>query len=164
MNSNVERAVSLFKNGFSCSQALLVTYGVELGLNRETALKIATAFGGGMGSMGETCGAVTGAVMVIGLKYGMAEVNNKQNTMNSYEVVKKFINLFKPRNGSVKTQELVREFISRFRYRNSSIICRDLLGYDISKPEKLDSKTIELIGARCPKYVQDAAEILEEIL
>ena len=63
-----KHAVSCFKDGFSCSQALLSTYGDQFGLNHELALKVSGAFGGGMGRMGETCGAVTGAFMVIGLK------------------------------------------------------------------------------------------------
>lgn len=73
--NNVERAVSSFKEGFSCSQALLSTYGPEPGVDRRTALRVSGAFGGGICRMGETCGAVTGALMVVGLKYGrtMAE-------------------------------------------------------------------------------------------
>ncbi|UCD85357.1 MAG: C_GCAxxG_C_C family protein, partial [Deltaproteobacteria bacterium] len=71
--SKVKSAVSCFKEGFSCSQVLLSTYGTDFGLDRETALKVAGAFGGGMGRMGEVCGAVTGAFMVIGLKHGMVK-------------------------------------------------------------------------------------------
>ncbi|MFZ5631777.1 MAG: C-GCAxxG-C-C family protein [Bacillota bacterium] len=67
---SVELAVSSFQEGALCSQALFSTCAVKLGLDRETAMKIATPFGGGMARLGETCGAVTGALMVIGLKYG----------------------------------------------------------------------------------------------
>jgi C_GCAxxG_C_C family probable redox protein len=68
--SEIENAVSMFEEGFVCSQALLATYGAHFGLDREIALKAAAAFGGGMARMGETCGAVTGAFMLIGLKHG----------------------------------------------------------------------------------------------
>ncbi|MEA3294019.1 MAG: C-GCAxxG-C-C family protein [Euryarchaeota archaeon] len=66
--NKIECAVSCFKEGFSCSQALLSTYGPQFDLNREMALKVSGAFGGGIGHMGETCGAVTGVIMVIGLQ------------------------------------------------------------------------------------------------
>lgn len=68
--SKIENAVSMFEEGFVCSQALLATYGAQFGLDREIALKAAVAFGGGMARMGETCGAVAGAFVLIGLKHG----------------------------------------------------------------------------------------------
>ncbi|GAI06412.1 unnamed protein product [marine sediment metagenome] len=141
----VERAVSCFKEGFSCSQAMLSTYGPQLGLNHELALKVSGAFGGGMARMGETCGAVTGAFMVIGLKYGNARVEDKQAKERAYS--------------------LVREFVDRFKSRNGSIVCRELLGYDISTPEGMKLiKEKKLTTTLCPKFVQDAAEIIAQIL
>ena len=143
--NRVERAVSCFKEGFSCSQAMLSSYGEQFGLNRELALKVSGAFGGGMARMGETCGAVTGAFMVIGLKYGNARVEDKQAKERAYS--------------------LVREFVDRFKSRNGSIVCRELLGCDISTPEGRDlAKEKNLFATLCPKFVQDAAEIIEQIL
>lgn len=145
MMDRVERAVSCFKEGFSCSQAMLSTYGPQLGLNHELALKVSGAFGGGMARMGETCGAVTGAFMVIGLKYGNARVEDKQAKERAYS--------------------LVREFVDRFKSRNGSIVCRELLGYDISTPEGMKLiKEKKLTTTLCPKFVQDAAEIIAQIL
>jgi len=143
--NRVERAVSCFKEGFSCSQAILSTYGEQFGLNREMALKVSGAFGGGMGRMGETCGAVTGAFMVIGLKYGKTKVEDEQTKERAYNLVK--------------------EFVDKFRSRNGSIVCRELLGCDISTPDGM--KIIgekKLIATLCPKFVHDAAEIIEQIL
>ena len=141
----VERAVTCFKEGFSCSQALLSTYGAQFGLNREMALKVSGAFGGGMGRMAETCGAVTGASMVIGLKYGMTRVEDEQTKEKAYSLVK--------------------EFVDKFKSRNGSIICRELLGCDISTPKGMAlAKEKKLIATLCPKFVQDAAEIIEQIL
>ena len=141
--SKVKSAVSCFKEGFSCSQALLSTYGTDFGLDRETALKVAGAFGGGMGRMGEVCGAVTGAFMVIGLKHGMVKAEDNE--------------------AKGKTYELVREFVSKFKSRNGSIICRELLGYDLSIPEEMEQvKEKGLVNTLCPKFVRDAAEIIEE--
>ena len=143
--SRVEQAVSCFKEGFSCAPALLSTYGTQFGLSREIALKVADGFGGGMGRMGKTCGAVTGAFMVIGLKHGRTVARDTQ----AHE----------------KTNSLVNEFVHRFKSRNGSIGCKELLGYDISTPEGLNiAREKKLFDSVCPKCIQDAAEILEQIL
>jgi C_GCAxxG_C_C family probable redox protein len=143
--NNPERAVSCFKETFSCSQAILSTYGPELGLEKEIALKVAGAFGGGMARMGEVCGAVTGAFMVIGLKHGKIKVEDEE--------------------AKEKTYLIVREFVERFKSRNGSIKCRELLGYDISTLEGIKLiKEKKLFYTICVKYVRDAAEIIEELL
>ncbi len=143
--SRVEEAVACFKEGFICSQAVLSAYSVQLGLDRDTALKIADGFGGGMGRLGEICGAVTGAFMVIGLKHGRIAVEDAQ----AHE----------------KTYSLVNKFVRRFKSRNRSVVCRELLSCDISSPEGLQSaRQQNLFTTICPGYVRDAAEILEEIL
>jgi C_GCAxxG_C_C family probable redox protein len=143
--SGVEKAASCFNDGFMCSQALLSTYGGQFGLDRETALKVSAAFGGGMGRMGEICGAVTGAFMVIGLKYGRTAVQDTQSHEN--------------------TNRLVKEFVDRFKSLNGSILCRELLGCDLSTPDGL--KTFvekKLRDTLCTKFVRDAAEIVEQLL
>jgi C_GCAxxG_C_C family probable redox protein len=140
-----KHVVSCFNEGFSCSQAVLSTYGDQFGLTRELALKVSGAFGGGMGRMGETCGAVTGAFMIIGLKYGKTRADDEQSKEKAYAIVQ--------------------EFVKKFKARNGSILCRELLGCDLNTPE--GKKLIEekhLTTTLCPKYVQDAAEIIEEIL
>ncbi len=143
--SKVKSAVCRFKDDLGCAQALLSTYGSELGLDREIATKVTDAFSSGMGRMGETCGAVTGAFMVIGLKYGGRATGETQ--------------------GNNKVHSLVNEFVQRFNSRNGSIVCRELLGCDISNPKVFNSKkTRNLFKTACPKYVQDAAEIIEELL
>ena len=143
--TNVEKAVSLFMNGFRCSQAILSTYGTQFGLKPEIALKLASPFGAGMGSLGNTCGAITGAYMVLGLKFGNTRASEIKKKEKAYEVVK--------------------EFVKRFKSRNDTIFCRELLNCDISTPEGRN-KAIEekLFIELCPKFVQDSAEILEEIL
>lgn len=142
--NRVELAVSYFKEGYTCSQALLSIYGAKFGLDREIALRIADGFAGGMG-MGETCGAVTGAIMVIGLKHGRTVVED--------------------RDAHRKTNSLVNDFIRVFKSRNGSIVCRELLGCDVSTPEGLNSaREKKLFTTVCPNYVRDAAEIVEQIL
>jgi C_GCAxxG_C_C family probable redox protein len=143
--SKVESAVSLYNEGFVCSQALLSTYGTRFGLNRDIALKVAAAFGGGMSRLGGTCGAVTGAFMLIGLKYGNIEPKDKEARRKTYEVA--------------------REFVSKFVSLHGSIHCTDLLGCDISTPEGWNvAKKKKLFETICPKYVRDTAEIVEQIL
>jgi len=143
--SNVEKAVSLFKDGFSCSQAVCAAYAEHYGLNREAALRISGGFGGGIGRMGETCGAVCGAIMVIGLKHGSVRAEDKE--------------------AKQKTQSLVGKFVEKFKSRNNTIRCRELLNCDISTPvgfkHAMDEK---IIATHCPQFVRDAAEILEEIV
>lgn len=124
---------------------MLSVYGERFGLGRELGLGVAGAFGGGMGRMGETCGAVTGAFMVIGLKYGKRRADDDE--------------------AREKTYELVNEFADRFKSRNKSIVCRQLLGHDLSTVEGRDAVAEKnLFLTVCPKFVDDAGEILEEIL
>jgi C_GCAxxG_C_C family probable redox protein len=124
---------------------VLSSFGEEFGLDRERALRVAGAFGGGMARMGETCGAVTGALMVIGLKYGKIKTSDEKAREQTYE--------------------LVGEFVKRFQSRHGSIVCRELLGYDLSSPdERKAAHDKGLFTTLCPQLVRDAAEILGEIL
>jgi C_GCAxxG_C_C family probable redox protein len=145
MSVKPEQAVNIFEEGSNCSQAVISVYAEELGLSQKMALKIAQGFGGGMGRMAQTCGAVTGAFIVLGLKYGNADIHDKETKERVYG--------------------LIREFARRFENRNSSIVCRELLGCDISKPEgTANAKENGLFASVCPKLVGDAAEILEEMM
>jgi C_GCAxxG_C_C family probable redox protein len=140
----VEHSVACFREGLNCAQAVLSAYGPQFGLDHETAIRIARALGSGMG-MGETCGAVTGALMVIGLKHARV----KGGFLFSKD----------------KTEDIAREFVARFKARNKTTECRELLGCDVSVFEGLrTAKKEKHFKKRCPTFVQDAAEILEEIL
>lgn len=140
-----ESAVSRFRDGFSCSQAVFSTYAEAMGMDRETALKVSAGFGGGMGRMAETCGAVTGAMMAIGLKHGTADATDSE--------------------AREKTYELVRRFAEEFRAKHGSLDCRDLLGCDISTAEgREQARERNTHDDVCPQLVRDAAEVLERIL
>jgi C_GCAxxG_C_C family probable redox protein len=143
--SRVEDAVLSFKRGFSCSQAVLSAVSEPLGLDKERALKISQPLGGGMASLGLTCGAVTGAMLAIGLKYGRTRPEDVA--------------------AKEKTYQLVHEFMRRFRARHGSIVCRDLIGVDLSAPDG-HARGAErgVFENLCPRFVADAVEILEEIL
>ncbi len=140
----IETALSRFTQGFNCSQAVLSAYAGQLGLDAETAAKIASGFGGGLGRMADTCGAVTGAFMVLGLKYGQ-DLPDREAKERIYARIK--------------------DFAERFQARNGSLVCRDLLDCDISTPEGLRrAREMELLTTTCPNFVRDACEILEEML
>ena len=139
----VQDAVSVFESGFNCAQAIVRTYGPEYGLSALDALKVSCGFGGGM-RRGDTCGAVTGALMVLGLRYGPKDVSNVSAKNNVYSKVT--------------------NFCRHFEARCESIICRELLGCDVSTEEGMKkARENNLFKTVCPKMVQTAAEILEEM-
>jgi C_GCAxxG_C_C family probable redox protein len=143
MNSRIEQAVEKFDKGFNCSQAILSSFCEQFGLNEKLALKIATGFGGGM-HINSTCGAVTGAFMVLGLKYGNIEQN---------------------KDAKEKTYRKVVQYAKKFSVRNGSVKCHDLLGCDITTLEGVQkAREKGVFSSICPKLVRDAAEILEEML
>jgi len=141
-SSRANEAVACFQEGFNCSQAVFSTYCVEFGLDKTNALKIACGLGGGMGRLGETCGAVTGAFLIIGLKHGKFVKSDNVSKETTYKMVQEFAKLFEA--------------------RNKTINCTELLGIDILSGDK------KLVGERqkaiCPGLVKDAAEILETFL
>ena len=115
------------------------------GLDRETALRVAGAFGAGMARTGGTCGAVTGALMVIGLTYA----KTVQGDDDSRE----------------RTYALAQEFMDAFRERNGSLLCRELLGADVSTPEGMRTvRERDLFRTVCPAFVSSAGQILERLL
>jgi C_GCAxxG_C_C family probable redox protein len=113
----VEDAVSNMKNGLCCSQSILCAYGPSFGLDHEMAVRLASGFCGGMGRMASTCGAVTGAYMILGMKADAATAADRE--------------------GRGRVCATVREFARRFTARNGSICCKDLMGCDISTAEGL---------------------------
>jgi len=140
--ANLEQVQRLVGQGYSCSQAVLAAYSQRYGLDRELALALAAGFGSGMGSLGETCGAVTGAFMVIGLHCGGSASGKKK----AYQMIREFAELFKARN-------------------QGAMLCRELLGCDPgTRAGQREAAQLKLYKKRCPKFVQDAVEILNQIL
>jgi len=144
--TKTEKAIRNFRNNFNCAQAVLAAFGPEYGLEEDRCMKVARAFGGGMGRQQYTCGAVTGALMVLGMKFGKG--------LNDPEEKKKF------------TYNKAREFFDEFARLNSSVNCLELLeGLDMNNPD--DHKIImekKLFDLKCEKYVSDAVRILESML
>ena len=141
----VERAEAVFRQGFSCSQAVLSVYSDTFGLDREKALKLSQPFGAGMASTGQTCGAVTGALMVIGLGHGRSVVEDLE--------------------AKERTYRLVRAFFESFKISHGSLLCGELLGYDLSDPvQNRAAHEKGVFENLCPQLVRTAASILEDLL
>lgn len=136
-----------FMNGYNCSQAVLLAFCEDFGLEKETALKISEPFGGGMGRMREVCGTVTGMFMVIGLAMGNSDAKDGSTKKNVYKSVQ--------------------ELAAKFKEDNGSIICRELLGLQKANKESYvpSERTTEYYKKRpCPELCKYAADILEEYL
>lgn len=126
---------------FSCSQTMLSLFAREIGLEEKTALKIASGFGGGM-ACAETCGAVTGAYMIIGLKHGHASIKPEEKA---------------------KTKQLIQQFNQSFEKEHKSLICKKLIGFDISKKEGLEgAREADVFHKLCPAFIKTACNIIEE--
>jgi C_GCAxxG_C_C family probable redox protein len=136
------------QRGYGCAQSVLAAFRSEFDLDEETALKIATGFGSGMGRLCEVCGALTGGFMVVGLKWGKAKTDGSKYGTETET-----------------TYRLVAELANRFKERNGSILCRELIGLDLSKPEERERAVSQgLFKTLCSQYILDSVEILEEIL
>jgi C_GCAxxG_C_C family probable redox protein len=146
MKTQNEVAVEKLLAGYNCAQSVLYAYGPELGLDGETALRVATGLGAGMGRRGEVCGALTGGILVLGLKYGRGEQHDRSATEQTYQ----------------KTLELM----ARFEQRHGSCFCRVLLdGCDLRTPEgQQHFKELDLLHKTCVKCVQTVVEGLAGFL
>ncbi|MCW8929766.1 MAG: C-GCAxxG-C-C family protein [Gammaproteobacteria bacterium] len=143
--SESEKAREQFINGLNCSQSVIAQYADKYQLDLATACKLATGFGGGMGRMGNTCGALTGAYLVLGLEYGSESATEKHKKDQTYEKIQNFTQQFEQRNGSCN--------------------CRDLLGCDISTPEGyLQAKEQGFTRSKCPGFVKNAVDILDDMM
>jgi C_GCAxxG_C_C family probable redox protein len=141
--TNADSAIDKFKKGLNCAQAVFSTFGPSCGLDEEMCVRIASPFGGGIGHLQEVCGAVSGAIMVIGLKHGAGSTERD---------VRDHIN------------ELAQNFVRDFKLRNNSVLCRDLLSFDITTKSGLAEARKKGVFAPCAGYVRNAVEILETML
>lgn len=138
-------AGDLFLEGYNCAQAVFLAFSDVTGFERETALKLSSSFGAGMGCLREVCGALSGAFMVAGVLWGYDELDDTQKKEH---------------------YALVQEIARRFTEKNNTILCRDLLkGLTdgvASTPQKRDAEYYK--KRPCLRFVEDAAAILDELL
>ena len=107
MNDKKELARELFLQGYNCSQAVFCAFAEDFGIDRDMALRVSASFGGGIGRMRETCGAVCGAAMVIGMTKGQTKPDDAEAKRQNYHAVQQLAEEFRRRNGSIKCAELL---------------------------------------------------------
>ena len=141
-----EKAVENFKSGYNCAQSVFLAFAEEFGFDKETALKLSSSFGGGMGRLREVCGAVSSMFAIAGLKCGYVSNNDDEVKAKHYE--------------------LIQSLAEKFKAENGSIICRELLGLDEGADSPIPSKrTDEYYKERpCEYFVKYASEIIEKDL
>jgi C_GCAxxG_C_C family probable redox protein len=139
------KAAAVFEEGFSCSQAVFLAFAEDLGMEREMALRLSQAFGGGMAHLGEACGAVTGAFMALSLKHGRTQAADLAARDRTYELIRRLADRFKELHGSLK--------------------CPALLGVDLATPEGMaEARDRGLFRTLCAGYVRTAAELVDELI
>ncbi len=140
-------AVSLFKEGYNCSQSVVAAFADQYGFTSEQALRMSASFGGGIGRMRETCGAACGLFLLAGLEKSAIEGSDREGKAANYALV----------------QELAEEF----KRRNGALRCADLLGLSQKEPvvSTPEARTPQYYAKRpCAMMVQTAAEIWVEYL
>lgn len=141
MTTHEKIAVDLFNQGYNCSQSVFCAFCDVTGLSRDEAFKISSSFGGGMGRLGEVCGALTGAFMAMGML--LSGTNEKDKASKEEHYVR------------------VKELGTRFSQEKGSLLCRDLLEINKTRPEEFrDGVKVK----DCEHLVAKAARLLDEYL
>jgi len=139
----VEKAASLFKEGYNCAQSVLLTMQDFWNEKEPLEPKVASAFGGGIGGRGSLCGALTGGVIAIGQKYGSNKPIDKERE---------------------KAYFLALKFYDRFQKEFGSVFCRDLIGYDLTDPkERKKARDSNVFLNKCVHFVEKAVDILIDL-
>ncbi len=142
MKTPTDIAAAHFDQGFNCAQSVLAAFSDQFGLDETAALKLASPFGGGVARRGHICGAVTGALLALGLARGASTPEEKQQAYS-----------------------LAEEFLLRFEARFQTVLCRDLIGNDLSRPEeRQEARQAGVFQTKCPDFVRAAAEIARQML
>ncbi|MBR3642562.1 MAG: C_GCAxxG_C_C family protein [Parasporobacterium sp.] len=141
-----QEAKRLFMEGYNCAQAVFCAFCDKTGLDIDTAARLSSSFGGGMGRLREVCGTVSGALMALGAIYGYDAPGDLEAKKKHYR--------------------LVQEFAQKFREKNDTIICRELLKNITVTPGAVpEPRTPEFYARRpCLRLAGEAAEILDKML
>ena len=145
--NRIERTLDLHRNGgMSCSQAILTAFGEHLGIDKKSAKMLGRPWAGGIGHLAQTCGYLTGAVLVLAKAYDDEDENKSRNNIDL----------------------AIRELFQRFEARRGTTLCKNLLSADMTTEEGI-KKILEeeLVAKHCygaGGIGQDVAEILEELV
>ena len=143
--SRIEKALSQFATGCNCSQSITTAYGPDYSLDVQKALKIGAAFGGGMSRLGNTCGAVSGALMIIGMAFRNTDPEDAENKEHVYEIGGRFLN--------------------KFMELHNTVMCRELIGINLNDEQDLQrARETGIFEQKCSNFVKTAAQLLEDIL
>ncbi len=143
--NRAEQAAEYMRGGLNCAQSVVKAFSAELGAEEDAVVRMASSFGGGMARNGYVCGAVSGAAIVLGARYGFSDPAES--------------------GARAKIAAKVNALIAQFQKANGAVLCRELLSIDPKNPE--DWKRVGEAGVfanQCPLYVQSAAQLVEEIL
>lgn len=141
----VSNAQNLFDEGYACSQAVLLAFADHFNLDKTTAKRISSTFGGGMGRLRETCGAVTGGFMVLGLAFGNEIPNDMETKLNSYRKVRELNKMVINVHGTSNCRQLLIKHANEQQVKDRKhhkLICRQVVGdatglvFDILKENK----------------------------
>lgn len=144
--SRTEKALSYFNNQFNCAQSVFTSFGPDLGLSEDECLKIATAFGAGMGKQQQVCGAVSGALMALGLKYGKASNDPEEKKEETYHKAEDFLKAFESKNGSIHCKQL-------------------LQGLNMNDEKELQKlNQLGLFETSCESYIKHAVELTDLLI
>ncbi len=145
MNSNEQTARDNFTKGYNCAQSVFLTYAHKYGIDKETALKLTSSFGGGMGRLREVCGAVSAMFMIAGLEKGYTESDNDEVKAQHYT--------------------LIQNLASKFKEKHGTIICRELLGLDGEDNPIPSKRTSQYYSERpCEEFIADVCKIIDNNL
>lgn len=143
--NHAELAKQNFESGCNCAQAVLLAFSDLTGLNRETALRLSSSFGGGMGRMREVCGALSGMFLAAGLLYGTLDSDSQAEKGEHYARIRALADAFAEKNGA--------------------IVCRTLLGVDRNGDPVPQARTAQYYAQRpCGQFCFDAAQILDDYI
>ena len=138
-----KKAMAHFKKGYNCAQSVLLTMFEHWNGEDDLIPKIATGFGGGIGRCGSLCGALTGGVMAIGVRYGTNEPSLKKR---------------------LKTYDIARNLYKWFEKRHGSPMCRELIGYDLSIPSEMEkARKSGVLDEKCTVFIRNAVGKLLEL-
>ena len=147
MTTNPEKAANNFENGYNCAQSVFMVYSEKFGIDTETALKLSSSFGGGMGRLREVCGAVSAMFMIAGLAKGYTENNNDDIKGKHYQ--------------------LIQTLAQKFKEKHGTIICRELLGLDRDENSSFipTKRTPQYYKERpCKEFIHDACTIIDKYI
>jgi len=145
INDRYSEAIKVFNSGFNCTQSVVSAHLTELRIEEELAMSLSSGFGGGMGRLQNTCGAVTGSFMVIG-------IHNTQNIKD-------------PDERKEDTIKKIQQFEKLFKAKHGKIDCRSLLNCDLNTEEGQQYFNDNDLGKKvCENCIKDSIEIIEKLL